>query len=217
MPSAAGGHKRAARDISPCQILASIVNGIVPCTCASTLSFINDNIVLLPFLSPFHFWVENNFVFILTLHEANAKLKGIPSILPCKQWTGSTEINLAVLSHTDLCATGNRQCEEGREMPGDVMGRNHISVFFFFFLGLWLATHSTQPLSPDPVTNSLSFFILGIVRRSVHTRVMLITGYEWEYSGKMMILLRYTLRTERKWRWLYMELLSHCDVHLQVM
>ena len=85
MPSAAGGHKIVARDISPCQILASVVNGIVPCTCANTLSFINDNIVLLPFLSPFHIWVENNFGFTLTLHEANAKLKGILFILPCKQ------------------------------------------------------------------------------------------------------------------------------------
>lgn len=161
MPSAAGGHKRAARDISPCQILASIVNGIVPCTCASTLSFINDNIVLLPFLSPFHFWVENNFVFILTLHEANAKLKGIPSILPCKQWTGSTEINLAVLSHTDLCATGNRQCEEGREMPGDVMGRNHISVFFFFFFRVVAGHPFNSALVPWPSNKLLVIFYSG--------------------------------------------------------
>ena len=206
MPGAAGGHKIVARDISPCQILASVVNGIVPCTCASTLSFINDNIVLLPFLSPFHFWVENNFGFILTLHEANAKLKGIPSSVPCKQWAGSTEINLAVLSHVDLCAMGNRQCEKGREMPGDVMGRNHISLFFVFFYRVVAGHPFSSALVLWPSNKLLVIFFLGIVR-SVHTRVMLITGYEWEYSGKMMVLLPYTLRTERKWRWLYMELL----------
>lgn len=145
MPSAAGGHKLFARDISPCQSLASVVNSIVPCTCASTLSFINDKTMFLPFLSPFHFWISNNFGFILTLHKANANLKGIQSVLPpCKQWAGSTEINLS-------CAAPCRfACYGGQTMwrrEGNAWGHHGQESHFYVFLG-FVASH---PFSPRPL------------------------------------------------------------------
>lgn len=164
MPSAAGGHKIVARDISPCQILANVVNSIVPCTCANALCFINANTRLLPFLSPFNFWIGNNFGFILTLQKANAKLKGRNSVpSPTMQVEGRISADKSQLSYPlQICVPGGIDIgKKGGEVPSSPgkrgkqpCGRNYISALFLGFmvshlfsstLVLWFQKHRVTP------------------------------------------------------------------------
>lgn len=150
------GTKIVARDISLCQILANVVNSIVPCTCASTLSFINANTMLLPFLSPFNFWIGNNFGFILTLQKANAQLKGMCSVpSPTMQLVRGISANNSQLCYLlqnsepggidNVKKRGKMPRSPGkREKCPD--GRNYICTLLY---GVWLAISSAQPSSSD--------------------------------------------------------------------
>lgn len=147
MPTAAGGHKIVARDISPCQILANVVNSIMPCTCASTLSFINDNTTLLPFLSPFSFWIGNDFGFILTLQKANAKLKVMHSVQsPTTQlWVGAAQINLSCAlplglpcyGEWTMWTEGNGWVFQQERKVASWAGITFLHILGFMVVGLW--------------------------------------------------------------------------------
>lgn len=170
MPAAAGGHKIVPGDISPCQILANVVNSIGPCKCASTLSFINDNTMLLPFLSPFNFWIGSDSGFILTLQKASAKLKGMHSV-----YSPIIQINLgsAVPPRFACCGEQMMWKREGNTWVSrqEWTVASWAGITFLCFLGFMVGC----PFSSTLILRSF----LRIVQKSNCTRAMLITGYEW--------------------------------------
>lgn len=218
MPRAAGGHKIVARDIFPCQILANAVNSIVPCTCVSALSFINDNAMLLPFLSPFNFWIGNNFGFILTLQKANAKLKGMHSAhCPTKQAESGISSDkpqlcwppwICMLWGIDNVKKGGK-CSSlpAREKSG-LMGRNYISAFSGLMVG--------RPFSPACILWSRNTLQLrsGVVQRNDCTRAMLITGYGWDTEERKEHSPFHIKNREQESEDGSTEQLLHCDITL---